>query len=315
MSSLPARRASSSEEETHPAIDERKRKRMLSNRESARRSRMRKQQRLDELVSEEAKIKTQSAQLSSQIHAVTQRYAKVESENAILRAQLDELTQRLQSVNSVLRFVEEFSGMAMDIPEMPAHPILKPWQLPLSSSEGFGFLDTLAFTILKLWHQLAEKLQPASAHTCLPSSRHMSRFVGLGLAVLNLDGVISSLTHLIFLRSLLLSDDYVISFSVSSSLASVIFSTFTLLRRDLLVVALGCEAGVTSTCPAALVFRTATLPYRSGLPLCRPALVFCSTDLVFRSADLVFRSADLVFHSADLVFRSALYKNQLLLTA
>ncbi|XP_074566230.1 bZIP transcription factor 53-like [Curcuma longa] len=145
MSSLPARRASSSEGEPHPAIDERKRKRMLSNRESAKRSRMRKQKRLDELVSEEAKIKTQNAQLSTQIHAVTTRYAKVESENAILRAQLNELTQRLQSVNSVLRFVEEFSGMAMDIPEMPFHPILKPWQLPCPAQPIMANAEMLQF--------------------------------------------------------------------------------------------------------------------------------------------------------------------------
>lgn len=105
---------------------------------------MRKQQRLDELVSEEAKIKTQNAQLSAQIHAVTQRYAKVESDNAILRAQLNELTQRLQSVNSVLRFVEEFTGMAMDIPAMP-DPILKPWQLPCPAQPIMANAEMLQF--------------------------------------------------------------------------------------------------------------------------------------------------------------------------
>ncbi|KAG6491861.1 ocs element-binding factor 1-like [Zingiber officinale] len=144
MSSSPTRRASSSEEESKPAIEERKRKRMLSNRESARRSRMRKLQHLDVLVSQEAQLKTQNAKFSEQIQAVTQQYMAVDTENAILRAQLNELTQRLQSVNSVLRFVEEFSGIAMDIPEMP-DPILKPWRLPYPAQSIMANAETLQF--------------------------------------------------------------------------------------------------------------------------------------------------------------------------
>jgi hypothetical protein len=43
-----------------------------------------------------------------------------------------ELGDRLRSVNEVLRVVEEFSGVAMDIQEeIPADdPLLRPWQLP-----------------------------------------------------------------------------------------------------------------------------------------------------------------------------------------
>ncbi|CAD5196867.1 unnamed protein product [Musa acuminata subsp. malaccensis] len=129
MSSFPIRRASSSEGDSQPVIDERKRKRMLSNRESARRSRMKKQQHLNDLMNQMAHIKIQNSQIAEQTDLVTQQYTKVESDNAVLRAQLSELMERLQSVNSVLRFVEEASGMALDIPSIPSS-LLKPCKLP-----------------------------------------------------------------------------------------------------------------------------------------------------------------------------------------
>lgn len=122
-------RQSSSSENSGPMIDERKRKRMVSNRDSARRSRMRKQKHLDEIVNHVAHLKNENEQIGTQINTHMNHYLKLESENTILRTQIIELTDRLQSMNSVLRFVEEFSGVAMDIPEIP-DPLLKPWQLP-----------------------------------------------------------------------------------------------------------------------------------------------------------------------------------------
>ncbi|KAL2934889.1 bZIP transcription factor 53 [Bienertia sinuspersici] len=110
-------------------VDERKRKRMLSNRESARRSRMRKQQHLDELLKEVNNLKSQNSEVAYKIDAVTQRYTGVESENNVLRAQMMELTDRLRSLNSVLEFMQDASGFAVDIPEIPDN-LLEPWQLP-----------------------------------------------------------------------------------------------------------------------------------------------------------------------------------------
>lgn len=92
---------------------------MESNRESARRSRKRKQERLDELVNDAALLKNKNSQMEMQINVYTQKYLQVESENTVKRTQVMELTERLQYLNSVLRFMEEFSGMAMDIPEIP----------------------------------------------------------------------------------------------------------------------------------------------------------------------------------------------------
>ncbi|MBA0847181.1 hypothetical protein Goshw_013995 [Gossypium schwendimanii] len=109
--------------------DERKRKRMLSNRESARRSRIRKQKQLEDLVNEVSALQKDNSQLSEKINVSTQRYAEMECANNVLRAQAMELTERLQSLNSVLHIVEEVSGYAVDIPEIP-DPLMKPWQIP-----------------------------------------------------------------------------------------------------------------------------------------------------------------------------------------
>ncbi|XP_020114228.1 bZIP transcription factor 53-like [Ananas comosus] len=134
----------SSEEDRQVVVDQRKQKRMLSNRESARRSRMRKQQRLDELVNQAARLKNENTQILMQINMITEQYMKVESENAVLRTQLRELTERLKSVNSVLMFMEEFSGLEMDIPEMP-DPMLQPWKLPYPVQPITASANTLQY--------------------------------------------------------------------------------------------------------------------------------------------------------------------------
>ncbi|KAF5189603.1 Bzip transcription factor [Thalictrum thalictroides] len=113
-------------------IDERKKRRMISNRESARRSRMRKQQHLDELLNQVAQLQQENNGILQRINATAEVYVNVESENSILRAQMTELSDRLHSLNSVLRIIEEVSGFSMDIPEIP-DPLLKPWQLPCPS--------------------------------------------------------------------------------------------------------------------------------------------------------------------------------------
>lgn len=86
-------------------MDQRKRKRMLSNRESARRSRMRKQQHLEGLSAELDQLKKENEQINSNIGITTQLYMNVESENAILRAQMAELSNRLQSLNEIIDFI------------------------------------------------------------------------------------------------------------------------------------------------------------------------------------------------------------------
>lgn len=109
--------------------DERKRKRKISNRESARRSRMRKQKHLDELVAQEKQVQEENKSLRQMIDSASQMYLNFSSENNVLRAQVSELTNRLQSLNSVLHIASEVSGMTFDIPDIP-DALLEPWQLP-----------------------------------------------------------------------------------------------------------------------------------------------------------------------------------------
>lgn len=95
------------------AVDQRKRKRMESNRESARRSRMRKQQHLDDLTAEITQLTKENSQVLTNISATTQHYVNLEAENSILRAQMMELSQRLQSLNEILDFISSSAAAAV----------------------------------------------------------------------------------------------------------------------------------------------------------------------------------------------------------
>ncbi|KAJ6792911.1 putative ocs element-binding factor 1 [Iris pallida] len=149
-SSSPSQQPSSASSQEDPKLllgaeDQRKRKRMISNRESARRSRMRKQQRLDDLLAQAAQLRAENERISVRIGATSERLVGLDGGNAVLRAQVAELSDRLRSLGSVLRFVEEFSEVAVDVPEMPEDPLLRPWQLPcpapypVMASDVFGF--------------------------------------------------------------------------------------------------------------------------------------------------------------------------------
>ncbi|KAL3845267.1 hypothetical protein ACJIZ3_002670 [Penstemon smallii] len=91
-------------------MDQRKRKRMLSNRESARRSRMRKQKHLDDLMAQAEQLKKENNQILTSINVTTQHYVNVEAENSVLRAQMMELTQRLHSLNEILNYINAASA-------------------------------------------------------------------------------------------------------------------------------------------------------------------------------------------------------------
>ncbi|KAK7359227.1 hypothetical protein VNO77_01179 [Canavalia gladiata] len=86
-------------------MEQRKRKRMLSNRESARRSRMRKQQHLEGLSEQVDQLNNDNNQIRTRIGITTQLFQNVESENAILRVQMAELSNRLQSLNEIINFI------------------------------------------------------------------------------------------------------------------------------------------------------------------------------------------------------------------
>ncbi|KAM3400504.1 hypothetical protein ACQJBY_005393 [Aegilops geniculata] len=134
--SSPSRRSSSPESNidggsgSGSAGDERKRKRMLSNRESARRSRARKQQRMEELIAEASRLQAENKRVEAQIGAYTTELTKVDGENAVLRARHGELAGRLQALGGVLE-IFQVAGAPVDIPEIP-DPLLRPWQSPFA---------------------------------------------------------------------------------------------------------------------------------------------------------------------------------------
>ncbi|KAL6500257.1 hypothetical protein OROHE_025623 [Orobanche hederae] len=110
-------------------LDERRRKRKLSNRDSARKSRMRKQQRLEELTVQICRFQEENKKMRQMIDGVSQLYINFASENNVVRAQIAELTDRLHSLNSVIQIASEVNGMAFDIPDIP-DTLLEPWRLP-----------------------------------------------------------------------------------------------------------------------------------------------------------------------------------------
>ncbi|KAL8108707.1 hypothetical protein AgCh_024974 [Apium graveolens] len=97
---------SGSEKDVQVLMDQRKRKRMMSNRESARRSRMRKQKHLDDLMAQVNQLKTENEQIMTSISVTTQHYLNIESENSILAAQMTELSNRLHSLNEIITFLD-----------------------------------------------------------------------------------------------------------------------------------------------------------------------------------------------------------------
>lgn len=107
----------------------RKRKRMISNKESARRSRIRKQQHVESLIRQVTQLQNENKFIEEKINNIADVYIGLAIENNVMRAQLSELTDRLRSLNSVLQIAEEVVGYAVDIPEIP-DALLEPWQLP-----------------------------------------------------------------------------------------------------------------------------------------------------------------------------------------
>ncbi|KAJ9147037.1 hypothetical protein P3X46_029242 [Hevea brasiliensis] len=92
-------------------MDQRKRKRMISNRESARRSRMRKQKRLDDLMAQLGQLEKENHEILNSIIITSQIFSNIEAENSILGAQVDELSHRLESLNEIINHVKLSNGL------------------------------------------------------------------------------------------------------------------------------------------------------------------------------------------------------------
>ncbi|CAG7879385.1 hypothetical protein BRARA_C00696 [Brassica rapa] len=82
-------------------ISERKQRRMVSNRESARRSRMRKQRHLDELLSQVAWLRSENHQILGKLNKATDSNDLVLQENLILKEENLELRQVITSMKKL----------------------------------------------------------------------------------------------------------------------------------------------------------------------------------------------------------------------
>ncbi|CAN6246867.1 unnamed protein product [Urochloa humidicola] len=92
--------------------DERKKRRLASNRESARRSRVRKQRRLNDLSSQVAELLDTNQKLLIELHHMIAKHARIVRENAKLREEAADLQKRLDEIE-----VEE-SEAATGTPEV-----------------------------------------------------------------------------------------------------------------------------------------------------------------------------------------------------
>ncbi|KAG6398432.1 hypothetical protein SASPL_139892 [Salvia splendens] len=90
-------------------INERKQRRMISNRESARRSRMRKQKHLDELWSQVVWLRNENHQLVDKLNHVSEHHDQVLQENVQLKEEASELRQMLtdMKLNSPYPYLRE----------------------------------------------------------------------------------------------------------------------------------------------------------------------------------------------------------------
>jgi len=98
-------RSSRSEEDSpdlRAQMEKRRKRRKESNRESARRSRVRKQQHLDDLSSQVDQLKNQNQQLRMALSMTTQNLVAVEAQNSVMQTQKVELESRLCALGEII---------------------------------------------------------------------------------------------------------------------------------------------------------------------------------------------------------------------
>lgn len=99
-------------------IDQRKQRRMISNRESARRSRMRKRKHVNDLTAQVSGLQFENGRIVRSVGLTNQLYLRLEAENSVLRAQLVELSSRLESLNGIISYVNYMNELCKNGAEL-----------------------------------------------------------------------------------------------------------------------------------------------------------------------------------------------------
>ncbi|KAH0741843.1 hypothetical protein KY290_034886 [Solanum tuberosum] len=112
---------------------------MISNRESARRSRMRKQRQLDELWSQVLRLRTENHNLIDKLNHVSECHDKVLQENSQLKEETSDLRQMLTD----LQFNSSFPDLCdlEDVPCTTAHLKAESSNLSITHSTNFAVTE------------------------------------------------------------------------------------------------------------------------------------------------------------------------------
>ncbi|KAK1439872.1 hypothetical protein QVD17_05694 [Tagetes erecta] len=102
MGSSSGKTMSSGGSDLQEEMDQRKRRRMMSNRESAKRSRMRKQKHLNDLMTRLSQLRSECDRVMTGVSIMTRDCVSLEAENSVLRAQVTELSYRLRSLIGII---------------------------------------------------------------------------------------------------------------------------------------------------------------------------------------------------------------------
>ncbi|CAH1413602.1 unnamed protein product [Lactuca virosa] len=86
--------------DNHDSVSK-KQKRTISNRESARKSRIRKKKHMDDLVRQVSQLVSDNKCMAINLKDTTQMFIKMDSDNSVLKAQLAELTHQFESLNEI----------------------------------------------------------------------------------------------------------------------------------------------------------------------------------------------------------------------
>ncbi|RLN40362.1 bZIP transcription factor 53-like [Panicum miliaceum] len=111
--------------------EERRRNRMTSNRLSARKSRMKRQQHVDDLTAEAERLRRENEAMRAGAGEALRRGRALEQENRVLAAHARQLCAALLQRNSQLRLL---GGVPLDVPGVPDHLVQLyggPHQMPV----------------------------------------------------------------------------------------------------------------------------------------------------------------------------------------